>query len=495
MKPERTRIEIAGGFRGILIAAVLLLLSGLPAVGKSSIGSSIETLLCHKNLGGASIGVEIRSLETGETLYSLNPRRPLIVASNNKLISTASALYHLGEDFRFETALFSRGPVFDGVLDGDLVVKGGGNPGVSGRFYNGDPLKPMEILAGYVKDAGIELVTGNLVLDDTVFDRVYTAPGWPDDQLVYYYCAPVSGLSYLENVLHVSVTPASTAGRPAIVTLFPPGAPYTAKGTIKTVSGKTRNTIHFGRPGPEGVLRVRGEIAQKSPTWEGKVSVLDPPLYFGAVFREVMRRKGIVVRGGTVKVETPFDEGARECRRMGALETSLKELILITNKESHNNIAGHLFKMAGWKVRGTGSFGSGAEAVGLLFDELGLDDADPFVIVDGSGLSRGNRFSARTIVALLEGVYSLPIRDTYLRSFPVSGADGSLKKRLTEKAYRLRVRAKTGWIREVSAFSGYLQSASGEVFAFSILFNGYKGLNARMKKIQDDICRVIVDRA
>jgi D-alanyl-D-alanine carboxypeptidase/D-alanyl-D-alanine-endopeptidase (penicillin-binding protein 4) len=478
----------------VLTTAVLFFSTGAAhAVAADSLTGVIDRLLAHENLRKASIAVEIRSLKTGAVVYSRDSHELLIVASNNKLVTTASALHHLGENHRFETVLFGEGRIAEGTLEGDLVVKGSGDPGLCERFHEQGALEPLRILADGARQAGIERVTGDLVLDDTVFDREYVAPGWPRDQLSYYYCAPVAGLSFLENVFHVTVRPGSSQGAPASVTLLPTRAPFRFNGVIRTAGANGRNAMHFFRPDERGLVAMRGEIPLGSATWNGRVAVSDPPLYFGGMLRETLRQSGVILEGRVVLASEPIACDGPGMRRLAATGTALKDIVVITNKESHNNFAEHLFKAAGWKVTGKGSFASGAEAVGALFEDLGVENPGTFTIVDGSGLSRGNRFSAHGIVSLLEGMYASPLRDTYIRSLPIAGVDGSLEKRLVEEPYRKKVRAKTGWIREVSAFSGYLQSGSKEVFAFSILFNGYAGMNAVMKKIQDDICRAVID--
>ena len=438
--------------------------------------------------------MEIRSLDGGKAIYSRNARTPLIVASNNKLVSTASALFHLGEKYRIETTLYALGVQEGSRLRGDLVVRGGGDPCLSGRFFDGDDVAPLRTLAGYLKKAGITQVTGDLLLDDSCFDRVYTSPQWPSDQLCYYYCAPVSGLSFMENVFRLTVTPSRRAGAGAVLSLFPPGTPFSPVGIVKTVSKKGKNTIHISRPRPNGDLPVRGETWHGNPPWSDRVSVSVPPLYFGAVFLHELRRQGINVDGRCVLVDRPVPYAGQRCRKLGSIGSSLSAVVLVTNKESHNNCAEHLFKLAGWKVEGKGTFETGAAAVKRLFSGIGVRDADPFTIVDGSGLSRGNRFSAHTLASLLAALYKTPMRDVFIRSLPISGTDGSLKKRMTEENYRRRIRAKTGWIREVSALTGYIQSKSGAVYSFSILFNGYKGRNSEMKMVQDNICRAVLDR-
>ena len=164
-----------------LLAVVVILLASVALHGaeNKAVAAAIDRLLGHKALSDASVGVEIRSLKTGEVLYSRNARTRLIVASNNKLVATASALFHLGEDFRFETGLYGRGQAEVGVLKGDLIVKGGGDPCLCGRFFPDDPLEPLKVLAAGVREAGITRVDGDLVLDDLVFGRVWVAPGWP----------------------------------------------------------------------------------------------------------------------------------------------------------------------------------------------------------------------------------------------------------------------------------------------------------------------------
>ncbi len=460
----------------------------------TEIATKITNLLRHANLRDAAVGVEIRSIKTGRTLFSRNRHEPLILASNNKLVSTAAALFHCGEDYHFQTLLFSRGVVKNGRLAGDLIVKGGGDPCLCRRFFDDGPTEAVGKFVAGVKAAGIRVVSGNVVIDDTLFDREYTASGWPADQLSYHYCAPVAGLSLNENVFDVTVASAPRPGDAARVTLLPRCGRYTIRGTIKTGGKKGKNAIHIKRPDRQGNVMVRGETPLSRNPWKGQVAVDAPPLFFAALFREMLRTEGIALQGRVVLAEETIRCTGGACRQLAILRSPLRDALIITNKESHNNFAEHLFKLAGSKIKGKGTFSSGSDAVHALFAGLKIDDADPFTIVDGSGLSRENRFSAHTIVSLLAGMYASPLRNLYVRSLPVSGEDGSLKKRMTEEFCRRKVRAKTGWIRAVSALSGYIQAESGEVFAFSILFNRYKGMNADMKKVQDDICRVVVNR-
>jgi D-alanyl-D-alanine carboxypeptidase/D-alanyl-D-alanine-endopeptidase (penicillin-binding protein 4) len=474
----------------------LCLLLLLPSIANPALAldrGKLEAALRHPNLEGARVGIEIRNLATEETVFSRNAHAPLILASNTKLVTTAAALHHLGEDYAFQTRLYARGEVRDGMLDGDLLLRGGGDPTFSERVYQENPLAPLDTLAASAAEAGIRRVKGALLLDDTIFDREFTAPGWPADQLNRTYCAPVSGLSVLENLVWLETRPAASAGSPALLTLFPADAPFTLSGRILTTSNRKDHLIHIGRPRSDGRIDVSGRVYTGNPSSRYAVAVRFPTRYFGALFMGALKRAGVIVEGEVRCTERAPDYEAPGVTLLEELDSGLVPAIQVTNKDSVNHYAEQIFKLTGWKVAGKGTFAAGETAVRQFFLDRGITEIDPIRMADGSGLSRGNRFSAHTLVALLDAMYDSPFRDAYLRSLPIAGVDGTLERRMTEEPYRMRVRAKTGWINAVSALSGYAQSLGGDVYAFSILFNDYKGGNSTMKGVQDRICRVLVD--
>lgn len=453
----------------------------------------IDRALGHANLRGADIGVAIFSITHNEDVYSRNPHAPLIVASNNKLVTTASALHHLGEDCKLNTRVYALGRIEGSVLDGNLIVRGGGDPCLSERYFPNDALAPLKKLADAVAESGIAEVRGALVLDDSIFDQEYVAQGWPADQLNRHYCAPVSGLSLLENLLWIEVVPGSQSGHKAQIRLDPYNAPFSVINKVNTTSKRNENIIHIARPQSDGRLSISGKTYHGNPMSRFSVPVLDPVAYFGAVFESELASRGVRVNGGLAMPGPASLYDREDCKLLGQVESDLMQVIILTNKESNNHFAEQLFKLAGWKAIGKGTFATGDAAARKMFMDLGARDIDPFSMVDGSGLSRGNTFSPHTLVRLLTVVYNSNLRDSYLRSLPISGVDGSLEKRMTSTPYSSRVRGKTGWIRDVSALSGYCQSLEGEVFAFSILFNKYKGNNSTMKSIQDSICKILVE--
>ncbi len=280
---------------------------------------AIEKALSHPNLKGADVGVEIRALSAGRVLFARGARRPLIVASNNKLVTTASALHHLGAVGKLQTRVYALGRVENHVLHGDLAVRGGGDPCLSDRFYEKNFLEPLLELAKAVAEAGIHRVTGSLILDDTIFDRDYIAPGWPEDQLNRHYCAPVSGFSFLENLVWIEVSPAPRVMGNEVRSFFPKKAPFFLRGHVRTTGRKKENIIHIGRPDPNGRIQISGRTWLGNKPSRFSVPVRNPPAYFGALFLEALKRSGVAVEGGLSFPENPPDYEDARCTLLDTL--------------------------------------------------------------------------------------------------------------------------------------------------------------------------------
>ena len=172
------------------------------------------------------MGVVVTRLGDPAPLVSLNPERPFILASTTKLFTSAAALDRLGPDYKFRTRLYRDAPVgVDGVLPGHLVVTGGGDPGLSGRWYEDDPLAVFRPWAASLANKGIRSVRDGLLLDVSFFDDVQSHPDWPSEQEQRWYQAPVSALSYNDNVVLVRASGGLRPGSPALMGFDPLGPP------------------------------------------------------------------------------------------------------------------------------------------------------------------------------------------------------------------------------------------------------------------------------
>lgn len=472
------------------LAWTLLLLCGL-----SPGGDGLSHILARPQLEGITVAVAVADAESGEMLFARRIDEPLAPASNMKLVTSAAALSLLGPDYHFRTRLLSaQPPDARGVLSGDLVVMGGGDPCLRSDVL--DPLglpDPAQALAGLLVQAGVKRIEGALVLDDGFLDREWVHPDWSPGDLDDSYAAPVSALSIYGNCLRYEVDGTRGGDQPQ-VRLVTRANGYKLVDRVAWDADGRQPVIAASQPDDTGTLTITGRLSHGLHAGPYDIPVRDGTLLFGRALRTALEAAGITVRGGLAR-----DAGAGKVlgpeRELGVLRTPLSLAAVVCNKESDNSLAEHLFKVVGAETQDDGSFeGGGRASLAFLRDVVGTP-ATGWVVRDGSGLSSANRVTARGMVAVLVAMNRPDCegRDTYLRSLPVSGLDGSLRDRMSEPRYRGAVRAKTGHITGVSSLSGYAHTAAGHVLAFSILMNDVKVSNAVMKQIQDDICRDLVD--
>jgi D-alanyl-D-alanine carboxypeptidase/D-alanyl-D-alanine-endopeptidase (penicillin-binding protein 4) len=437
----------------------------------------------------ASFGVIVVSLERGDTLFSLNPDLPLAPASNLKLYSTAAALYYLGPRYRFSTLLLADGPIHDGVLHGDLVLYGTGDPTLSGRML-GSAEAPLMAMVDSLVALGVHEVSGDVVGDGSYFDSEWTGPGWAASDLEAWYGAPIGALDWAENLITLRIAPGEPGG-PARITTRPETRGLALENRVTTVrNSPTRVRITRARDR----LVVEGQVRRGRPATR-TLPVVDPANYAAAGLRAVLEAKGVRVRGRVRSVgdpsrsSFPIPSGFRAAtppRIVAAhLSPALADIISVTNHVSHNLFADALLKAAGRTAVGEGSFPAGGSAVRAL---IGLQSpADTFALhqVDGSGLSHLDRVTARATVGLLDFMRRSDVADAYAASLPEAGNPLGLH-RMYDTPAGGNLRAKTGTIHGVSSLSGYVTSADGERLAFSILANRVPS-TPREKRSEDAI--------
>ncbi len=483
--PRRPRALIP-----VLLAAMGVSLS---APGQEApLRTRLESLLAKPPKGLRS-GVHLRAVVSGEVLYAAGDDAPLIPASNLKLLTTAAAALRLGPRFEWVTPLGllgERRP--DGVLDGDLLVVGSGDPDFSGRFHDGNPVARFEHWADALSREGIREVAGGILLDDTAFDREHYPACWDTRYSEDWFAAQVAALSLNDNCLNLTLGPGPAEGAPIRIQAVPGTAYVRIVNAAKTVPGKKDETIRIARPAGTNEVRVSGTLGIRCGTGTHYVTVHDPVLYFGTVLKETLERKGIVVRGEARRVPEDFNPEARPAEFVADHRSPLPRALQVINQRSQNLYAELLLRTLGHAARGKGTRETGIAAVREALAPLDLPD--PIEMEDGCGLARGNRVTARTIAALLAAMLHQPEETwrPFAESLAVPGEDGSLARRFTEKDCRDRVKAKTGYIGGVSALSGYLVTKGGRVVAFSILMNGVTNLSQTMA-LQDRIVKTALD--
>jgi serine-type D-Ala-D-Ala carboxypeptidase/endopeptidase (penicillin-binding protein 4) len=425
--------------------------------------------------------VMVVSLERGDTLFAHDAHQRLAPASNMKLFTTAAGLYYLGPDYRYNTFLMATGPITDGVLEGDLVVYGTGDPTFSARF--GSALSVWQAFADTLQALGIREIRGDVVGDGSYFEGPGAAEGWQTSYMNAAYAANAGALSYTENVATLQVSPGEQAGWRPQIRLVPGGEGVAVVNQATTTAGG-RTTIHAARMAYDGPIVVRGQIARGSAPVQRAVPVSDPARYAAAVFREMIQRRDIVVTGGVRSAQTAEESpvtgrtvfapalDSQSPVRVLAVHTSppIIRILDIINRRSHNMMAEQVLRTVGRVAVGAGTVEGGRQAVEHMMREAGHPAPNEIEVYDGSGLSVLNRTSAHGLVSLLATMAESAMWDAYWETLPEAGSPQGLR-RMYQTAAQGNLRAKTGTINRVSSLAGVVTAANGERLAFAIISN------------------------
>ncbi len=479
----------------ILFFVVALITSehpGLAAENKRSLAIQLNNLIQNEaDLTGAVAGISIRSAANGRLIYQHQGDTRLRPASNMKLLTAAAALNVLGEDYSFLTEVFSDGPVKKKTLNGNLYLKGNGDP----TLLKADLDKISESLHGL----GIKKIKGNLFGDDTHFDDVRYSLDLPWSDETTYYGAQISGLTasptddYDSGSVRVEVMPGAKSGDKVQVKLTPNTNYLKIINHAITVEPEAKKKISIQREHAKNIIIIKGTLPLKSKGEKEWIGVWDPTLYALTLFKQSLSEQGIKITG---KIKTSLVPDSAKLL-LDHHSMPLSELLVPFMKLSNNGHAEVLVKEMGKVVKGEGSWDKGLEVLETELDKLGINTKN-FVIRDGSGVSHVNLISANKISQLLFTVQKEKWFPTYFNSLPMSGVPGklvggSLRKRMNTTALRGKVRAKTGTLSTVSSLSGYVETKSGQTLIFSILLNNLLD-EEKGKRIEDKMAAVLVNQ-
>jgi D-alanyl-D-alanine carboxypeptidase/D-alanyl-D-alanine-endopeptidase (penicillin-binding protein 4) len=477
--------------------------------------AELEQLFNAPALARATWGVLIQSLDTGETLFALNPNKYVMPASSMKIVTLAAAAERLGWDYRFTTDIATTGTLdpSSGVLDGDLIVVGRGDPTINGR--GGPPTRVFDEWARRLREMGIREISGRIIGDDDAFDEESLGAGWSWDYLGYGYAAPIGALEFNEDVVEVTMHPGSAPGDVVGVEVSPPEAGITIVNHLATGTPGASPDLELRRLPGRNVLELYGTVPAKLPAYTLRASVDNPTLLFVRTLRSSLIAGGIAVRGDAVDVddlETPTDRLAQ--RTLFTHDSApLREIARVLMKVSQNLYAETLLKTLGtlsapltttaggrlgpaaaaggdgpqpaMVVRGTAE--GGRRVVRDVLASWGIPP-DSVIMYDGSGLSRANAVTPELLVRLLRQMYIAPKHQSaFIESLPIGGIDGTLGDRFRGTRAESNVHAKTGSIANVRSLSGYVRTQDDELIAFSIIANNFNSPQSAVDAVTDRV--------
>ena len=454
---------------------------------------SLEEALdqCARKVGPNSSGVSISvaDLTTGAPVFERNPDNPETIASLTKLFTTAAAIHYLGPDYKFKTSFWRRGEVRDQTLVGSLLVVGGGDPNISGRFYNDDFNAVFDRWAQGLLQAGVHEVVGDLVLNTAFFDSVARHPDWHTAQEAKWYQAPISALAFNDNVVLVSIRPGGRPGKPAAVSIDPPTGVLRAVSSARTVSSRGAVRVAVGRSAGSDNVTISGTVPARPVWWSTPIAVDNAPEFFGAALKTRLRNAGIQLTGRVIEKTIKPDAN---WTLVAQTESDLLPTLAITNKHSQGFYAEQVFKTVAAEKMGQGSWPNGIAVEKKFLAAIGLDP-NRYDLHDGSGLSVYNRVAAGDLVKFLRAMNRHPHAAEWKATLAVSGdSEGTLRHRLRDPDLRGKILAKTGTINGVSTLAGYVTANSGKTYAFAILLNGRNVWETGNHGFQDQLLRSLI---
>jgi D-alanyl-D-alanine carboxypeptidase/D-alanyl-D-alanine-endopeptidase (penicillin-binding protein 4) len=457
----------------------------------------LDTPPLQRNLWGI-----VLTTADGQVLYDRNAERLFMPASNTKLVVSAVASALLPGDFTVNTSVYTTGPVVDGVVQGDLVLYGRGDPTFSRRCYGvdttlvgaceEDPLKPLRLLALQLKVRGIRAVAGSVIGDGSYFEPTVVHPAWEAYDLNWWYAAPVSGLGFNDNAIDITYAPGPDVDSPPAIAFSPDFGDVSLTNRARTSARGSRKTLDFYRTQGTLHLWAEGDIPLGRSERTEYFALPDPNLYTAQAFRSALIAEGIAVAGATLSTTDSLQyRHTRSSAALAEVESRpLRDWIFPILNTSQNWFAEMALKQLGKQFGSAGSWREGLEVEKrFLIDSVGIDSTQ-FSFSDGSGLAGNNVVTPLALAKLLGYMQGHPNFEVFAAALPQSGSRGSLRSRFLGTPLEGRVSAKTGSISKVNSLSGYVERRNGQQLIFSVIANHHtQGFTAMTQYIDS----VVVD--
>ncbi len=456
--------------------------------------------LARPELQRGQVGVKIVSLDTGKTVFEENAEKYFMPASNMKSFTVSAALERLSPDFHFVTSVFAPAlPDANGTIHGDLTVFGRGDVSISTAFYDGDYYKGLDALAAKIAQSGVKRIEGNLVGDESYFTGNQIPSGWEWDDLQWYYGAEISALPINDNAVDLSVKPGSVSS-PCAVQVLPINAIVKiVNRCVTSVSGAKRD-LKVEKKLDQNTVEISGIMPADDKGYQSSIAVSRPGQLFVELLRGLLIQKGVTITGQN-KLLNAKDKAifvvssAIPQVEIAKLESPPFSVIAAkTLKPSQNTYTETILRALGEQVGDKTdpkkeSMERGLEVVRNFLLQAGIP-ADSVIQSDGSGLSRHDLITPSSAVQLYIYMSKSRYADAWREALPIGGIDGTLKNRFKGTVAAGNVRGKTGTIDQVSSLSGYVNSATGEKFVFSIIVNGVNDGKLRQAAIDEIVLLV-----
>ncbi len=468
-------------------------------LAQSPLQKQVDRLAADPVLRHGGLSVCVLDVASGKMLAGHDAERGLIPASSLKVVTTATALAVLGEDFRFETVLEYDGQIDqNGVLRGNLYLKGYGDPTLASDHFK--DVKRLEALLKelvvQVQAAGIRRIDGKVIGDASFFGTQTIGRTWLWEDVGNYYGAGAWGLNICDNRYLLTFGQKTQLGaQPNILKQDPKIPNFRLVNELQSAErGSGDNAYIFVSPYSYTAF-VRGTIPVGTGTFTIKGAITDPPFFAAYQLLTALENAGVATRGEATSLLVESWQGKEHTNKRTAIHTvyspTLRDIVVETNMKSVNLYCEAMLRYLGWHQRQEASPEAGLEVIQAFWKKRGID-LSGFFMADGSGLSPFNTVSARHLASIMTEVAknktSFP---DFRESLPLAGRSGSMRYLLKDTPAEGRVWAKSGGMRRVRSYTGYALGKKGQLLAFSVIANHFTCSSSEMRRKLAQLMRTL----
>jgi D-alanyl-D-alanine carboxypeptidase/D-alanyl-D-alanine-endopeptidase (penicillin-binding protein 4) len=464
-------------------------------------GARADALLGAAPSSKGDWGLLIVDSQSGETLFEKNADSYFVPASNMKLFTTALALAKLGPDYKFHTTLETRGTISPGgILSGDVVLVGRGDPNLSNRKFpyelkeefEGLPEKALAELADALVARGVKEISGDVIGDDSYFPRERYPNGWEIDDMVWEYGAAISAIVVDDNTVAVTLTPGEKMGDPVQASVAPLTPDFALQNDVTTSAAEVKSDLTLTREPGASLVVVRGTLPAKSAPRKLVLAIEEPAQHAASLLAALLAERGVKLDGKIRAVHVPEADVTPRAVLAEHVSVPLGDSVKLVNKISQNLHTEMLLRTA---ARRNGLWSTPEEMLKIPQDFYATAGIAPDDVIqtDGSGLSRHDLVTPRSIVTLLKYAQGQTWFAPYYASLPVAGIDGSLQDRMKGTVAAGRIHAKTGSVEHVRTLSGFAETPSGRRLIFSFLSNNQGGKSHEAADALNGLCVAMIE--
>jgi len=447
----------------------------------------LNNWLTDTYLKTAAVSVLVYDLNKRTIIADENSQMALTPASTMKLVTTATALQTLGSGYRFSTRIQYSGVIDSmGVLNGNLYIKGGGDPSLGSSYFKDFNKDFLHQWSEAIDKLGITSVNGQVIADASIFGINVMPANWSWGDMGNYYGAPANGLSIYDNYTKLVFRSGSKAGDSTFIDCMQPYVPEMKIHNQVRAANTTKDNAYIYGGMYDPIRLAQGTIPKGKEAFEVRASIHDPAYLAALELETALAGKGILCKYQctTLRRKQLFESFIDSSKRVEIHKlpgASVGSITYWTNMVSVNLFAEHLLKGVGVKMAGDGSTYSSTRAVKRYWTKKGVN-MNGFEMSDGSGLSRSNAVSARHLVRILDYMSGSGNANSYKKSLSIAGKSGTLRSigKGTHAANNLI--GKRGSMTRVRSYAGYVTSISGRKLAFAIIVNNYSCTGYQMKQ-------------